>query len=119
MKFTHLPAVAHFINKYHYAFGDGCQPIYKTLSILCDMNALMMKYNAIVSVTFPAWQHVPTLGILKSFITIQRDQYGFWDVTESTKSNAFTRFTSVIAFDSLLGKNTVFPYSLRERMVIS
>ena len=82
--FTFLPAAANYIKRHHYAFGEGCRPIYETLTILGHMNATMMQHPAVVGMTFPAWQHIHGYGILKSYVTVKRGKDGLWTVTEST-----------------------------------
>ena len=84
MTFTHLPAVASFINRHHCAFGALECGTDETLRILGDLNHSIQTSPAVVGATYKAWQYNQDCGILKTFITVEKDPAGFWTVTEKT-----------------------------------
>ena len=83
MIFTHLPQVANYIKKHHFAFGEHYGDINDTLDILGKLNTCIQT-TACVGATFEAWQYAKGYrnGILKTLITIEKSPEGFWTVTE-------------------------------------
>ena len=80
MVFTHLPPLAHYIQRHHYSFGgdQGFGYVSDVLDVLGRMHAAMMEHPALVGATFLAWQDAPGFGDLRTEITISHLPDGSW-----------------------------------------
>ena len=79
MTFTHLPQIAHFIQRTHRSFAGTFTD--QALSILGQMNKDMTNCKAMVGVTFPAMTDMQH-GELNTQITISKLPSGGWDYKE-------------------------------------
>ena len=85
MIFTHLPQVAHFIQRTHCSFAGTFTD--QALSILGSMKASMDQMPAMVGATFEAMTDIQH-GELETFITISKLPSGGWQYEETTTAPA-------------------------------
>lgn len=83
MTFTHLPQIAHFIQRTHSSFAGLATDM--ALTILGNMNASMTAFPAICGMTYEAMTDTDH-GALDTFITISKLPQGGWEYIESTKA---------------------------------
>lgn len=83
MKFTHLPQVAHFIDKHHSVFGCPFNTR-STLSVLGDLNQQIMT-TPVCGATFKAWMKIDGQADLPTLIEINKHPDGYWTYTETVR----------------------------------
>jgi len=81
MKFTNLPAVAHFIDRHHSVFGCPIKTM-STLDVLGNLNRQIKTCRAVTGATYKAWLHVDGEPEMMTLITIEKNKDGFWVYTE-------------------------------------